>query len=166
MTINKRVKGFSLIEVVVAVGIFAIAIVSVIGLLGPINKSVAEVRDFDDASRVVSAIQSKLQTAGFTAVKTIMDGGTKVYASRDGNQVATASGWIGSNADKFFVVTLVRNEDLSKATNDDSAGYLAFTIKLRWPAFYTDGITYTEIQDGTNQAAQQSVMIVPAAITR
>lgn len=151
-----------MIEVVVAVGIFAIAIVSVIGLLGPINKSVADVRDFDDASRVVAAIQGRLQTAGFTTVVGYF--GQTIYASRSGDKVGVtgSSIWTNGNADKFFAVNLTRNAALSpnSASNpDSSAGYLAFTIELRWPAYLPNGQEVTD-------SSQQSVMIIPAAITR
>lgn len=172
---NYTSRAFSLIEVVVAVGIFAIAIVSVIGLLGPINKSVADVRDFDDASRVVNAIQGKLQSAGFDNVREFINAGTVIYASKDGSKVAPGtdtSVWTNGNADKFFAITLTRNWDASAGTglsnpaNDNTAGYLAFTISLRWPAYTFDGTAYTAINANTDQSAQQGVMIVPAAITR
>lgn len=179
--------GFSLIEVVVAVGIFAIAIVSVIGLLGPINKSVADVRDFDDASRVVAALQGELQRAGFSNVANFIDNNTSLYADRTGRRIGqdnaadnstiwnrdisgqalTDLNGNGSTTDerdaqKFFSIKLTRNSDLSpnSAQNPDtSAGFLAFTITLRWPAYLPNG---TPISD----SSQQSVMVIPAAITR
>lgn len=157
---RKVISGFSLIEVVVAVGIFAIAIVSVIGLLGPINKTVSEVKDFDDASRVVAAIQSQLQTS-YEFDEVIDFFGQKIYASRDGSKVGSdeegGADW-QNNAEKFFAVTIIRNTELSPEDNDGTAGYLAFTIKLQWPE-YTPGGNKVD-------AGQQSVMIVPAAITR
>ncbi len=177
-------RGFSLIEVVVAVGIFAIAIVSVIGLLGPINKTVADVRDFDDASRVVAAIQSQLQGAGFNNVVNFINSNTKLVADRTGQRIGqdntadntaiwgldslgnaiTDQNGNGSTADerdaqKFFVITLTRNTTLSPATNDTTAGFLAFTITLRWPGYTPDGQPFTD-------TTQQSVMVIPAAITR
>ena len=161
-----RLPGFSLVEVVVAVGIFALAIVGVIGLLGPTSKSITDVADNDSATRVISAIQSGLQKAGFTSVRNRLDG-TIFYASKDGSKVAvgTDAVWTTDRSEKFFEFTLVRNETLSPsspATADDSAGYLAFTIVLKWPAFApsADGVG-TAVLD-----TQKSVMVVPAAITR
>lgn len=156
--------GFSLIEVVVAVGIFAIAIVSVIGLLGPINKSVGDVRDFDNASRVVAAVQGELQREaqriGLETFATTYLNQSAIYASSDGQKVAAGGNtavW-DSDGEKFFAITLTRNTDLSDPADDDKSGYLAFTIKLSWPAYTPDG--------QQTDSSQQSVMVVPAAITR
>ena len=157
--------GFSLVEVVVAVGIFALAIVGVIGLLVPTSKNITDVADSDSASRVIGAIQSGLQKSGFTNIKN--DLGKVFYATKDGSKVGAIDrpGYWTSNQEKYFKFTLVRNETLSPSsppTADDAAGFLAFTIVLRWPAFAptADGL-------GTAVAEnQQSVMIVPAAITR
>lgn len=162
--------GFSLVEVVVAIGIFALAIVGVLGLLVPTSKNITNVADSDSASRVISAIQSGLQKTDFTTVVNSL-GGAQFYASKDGSKVGLGSNtslWT-SNQEKFFGFTLVRNGDspnvgdgLSPAANDNTAGFLAFTIVLKWPA-------YAPSADGLGtpvDASQQSVMVVPAAITR
>lgn len=167
-------KAFSLVEVVVAVGIFALAIVGVIGLLVPTGKSISDVADTDSASRVISAIQAGLQKAGFTTVQNALSG-TQFYASKDGSKVGLGSDttlWTsGQNQEKFFEFTLARNTALSPSGNDpatgkpydDAAGFLAFTIILKWPAYAptSDGVTGTAVDP-----AQKSVMVVPAAITR
>ena len=185
---SKRHAGFSLVEVVVAVGIFAVSIIAVIGLLAPTNKNIAAVRDTDDTSRVVSAIQSKLQdkaleTNGFTTVGGFLqtsapadpaDGNEytnalTLYASRDGTRVGLANGTnpngtaIFSNASqKYFEIVLIRNTALSSnsGTNlDANAGYLAFTMRIRWPAFTAEGVEFT-------QHSQKSVLLVPASVHR
>ena len=199
---KRRSSAFSLIEVVIAVGIFAISIVAVIGLLGPTNKSVADVRDTDDATRVINAIQSKLQTiaqtskyplttstqSGFVYIgstylqlasqvqsddaNTSFDPSTKTYilfASRDGSRIGAYNDqnvWNGetpANSLKYFEVELIRNDAapavLSPVTNDATAGFLAYTIRLRWPAYTPDGQRFT---DNT----QKSVLLVPAAVHR
>lgn len=166
-------KAFSLVEVVVAVGIFALAIVGVIGLLAPTSKNIADVADSDAASRVISAIQSGLQRAGFNDVRASLLANKTFYATKDGSKVAASDAtgvWTaGTNQEKFFEFRLVRNGDtpnvgdgLSPAANDATAGFLAFTIVLKWPAYVpsADGVG-TAVAD-----AQKSVMIVPAAITR
>lgn len=168
---KKSSKAFSLVEVVVAVGIFALAIVGVIGLLSPTNKAVADVADSDAASRAISAIQSGLQQAGFATVKSKLTTGTATpqyvfFANKSGDKVGLATGQAGSpfssTSEQFFEFAVIRNETLSPsapATADDSAGFLAFTISLRWPAYLPNGAQFTA-------NAQKSVMIVPAAITR
>lgn len=156
-------SAFSLVEVVVAVGVFAIAIVSVIGILAGVGKSVGEVNDADKAARLIGVVQAKLQDAGFVNVKAAIDGGTSFFASEDGAIVALTgdSVWGGTNALKYFELNLIRNETLSNPTTnpDESAGFLAFNIRVSWPAYLPNG---QEVTDDT----QKEVLIVPAAITR
>jgi type II secretory pathway pseudopilin PulG len=176
MTTKRQIvpSGFSLVEVVVAVGIFALAIVGVIGLLGPTTRSVADVSDSDAATRVVSTIQAALQqrvassSTGFTSLGSALQVGTTInydfFATKDGRLVGKEADFSTAgltNSDKFFEFALLRNKSLSGTDNsgDASAGYLAFTISLRWPAYLANGAQMTE-------ASQKSVMIVPAAVTR
>lgn len=169
--------AFSLVEVVVAVGIFAIAVISVIGLLGPINQSVANVKDGDDASRVVSIIQAELQRIGVAQVNTYLGANTALYASRDGAKIGiddTNAPWNAdvpdldgdSNVDnfeieaqKFFEIKLRANPDLPYTAATD--GFLALNIELRWPAYTGDGNKLAG-----DALDQQSILIVPVAITR
>jgi type II secretory pathway pseudopilin PulG len=164
--------GFSLVEVVVAVGIFAIAVISVIGLLTPINQSVADVKDGDDASRVASMIQSELQRFGVTAVNGFV-GGPNLYANRTGSKIGLtgAAVWdtdvpdlngnsaidaFEKNADKFFEIKLIANPSLPFNAN---SGFLAVNIEIRWPGYTADGNKFPTPE-------QQSILVVPAAITR
>lgn len=153
--------AFSLVEVVVAVGVFAIAIVSVIGILAGVGKSVGEVNDADKAARLIGVVQARLQDAGFANVKDAIDDGTSFFASEDGAIVGLAddSAWGGSDALKYFELNLIRNETLSDSDNDDSAGFIAFNIRVSWPAYLPNE---QEVTDDT----QKEVLIVPAAITR
>jgi uncharacterized protein (TIGR02598 family) len=160
-------RAFSLVEVVVAVGIFALAIVGVIGLLSPTNKAVADVADSDAASCAISAIQAGLQQAGFEAVRTQLKIGSLVdsdyvfFASKAGDKVGLGSNKsvFPDDRDKFFEFALVRNASLSDVGDDSTAGFLAFTISLRWPAYLSNGVKF-DAHD------QKSVLVVPAAITR
>ncbi len=184
-------SGFSLVEVVVAVGIFAIAIVAVIGMLAPLGKSVGNVRDGDDASRVAAVIQSGLQAqvaslrasfpANYWDVKFAeyidatngMINGDKLYASRDGSKIGlgnstatwdtngTAGIQADENSQKFFEIILQRNTTLSPKANDATVGFLAFTIELRWPGYSGDGVALTG-----DARQQQSQLLLPAAVTR
>ncbi|HSI07442.1 MAG: prepilin-type N-terminal cleavage/methylation domain-containing protein [Rariglobus sp.] len=179
MTIKRQIAqpGFSLVEVVVAVGIFALAIVGVIGLLGPTTRSVVDVSDSDAATRVVSTIQSALQqrvassSTGFTTLGSVLQVGATpsydFYATKDGRLVGRATDFSAAgltDSDKFFEFALLRNTSLSgaDATGDASAGYLAFTISLRWPAY----VSSSSGAATAVSASQKSVMIVPAAVTR
>jgi type II secretory pathway pseudopilin PulG len=158
----KKERAFSLVEVVVAVGIFALAIVGVIGLLGPTTQNISDTRDADSAARVISSIQSALQQESFDVIAGKLGSGYLFFASRGGDKIGLADNgiWGGSDAEKFFEFKLERNTQLSDNTShpDSSAGYLAFFISLRWPAYLPNGQKVTD--------DQKNVMIVPAAITR
>ncbi|CAI8274427.1 MAG: Uncharacterised protein [Opitutia bacterium UBA7350] len=56
-----RGEGFSLIEVVLAIGVFMVTILALIGLLGPALKSVDDVEQTDALVSVVSSINTFLQ---------------------------------------------------------------------------------------------------------
>lgn len=174
--------AFSLIEVVVAVGIFAIAIVAVLGMLVPIRNSVSDVQDTDDAARVAGVIQAQLQDIGYRALArpgAMTPAGLNflnsppsdgLYASRDGTKVGRGSdtskwGSPVSDEEKFFKIELIRNTDLSPNSdaNDASAGFLAFTIKLTWPAFAASPPGGTSV---VASPSQQSTLLLPAAIAR
>ena len=170
----KRKSGFSLVEVVVSVGIFAVAIVGIIGLFAPITKNVAAVGDSDGSTRAVAAIQSYLKgiasnpaladptKSGFS--KTLPDAfsaGYVFYVNKGGDKVGTATEF-PTLSDRFFEFSLTRNTDLSPdsaSAPDSSAGFLAFTINLRWPAYLPNGVQVTD-------NSQKSSLIVPAAVTR
>jgi len=167
-------RAFSLVEVVVAVGIFAIAIVSIIGLLVPINQSVSDISETDDAGRVAGVIIEELQRAGFVAVKGFLDSpppaANRLHASRDGRRVGLSddsAAWdpntvLNANEEKalqFFELTLTRNATLSPAGNDNDVAFIAFLVELRWPGYSPDG---TPIGDRT----QQSSLLIPAVVVR
>jgi type II secretory pathway pseudopilin PulG len=177
---NKRKSGFSLVEVVVSVGIFAVAIVGIIGLFAPTTKNVAAVADSDASTRAVAAIQSYLKeqastSEGFKGLQsTVTATGTNYdyYATKGGDKVVHKDGksadTIIPNSGRFFEFSLTRNTDLSKVDDDDAAGFLAFTIKLRWPAYLPDGSQVGNNKDDSSNPGnvQKTILIVPAAVTR
>ena len=67
-----RTHGFSLIEVIAAVVIFAIGMVAMLGLFAPITKSVATVSDSESAARVADAVRARLLALGFDRALTLV----------------------------------------------------------------------------------------------
>jgi len=175
IAVYRHRRGFSLVEVVVAMGIFAIAVIAIVGLLIPITQSISEVKDGDDASRVAQTIQAELQKYPFADVQAFISTNVvDLYATRSGNILARetpspglwdvdSSGTLtpDEQALKFFKVELRPNDILSPngTTSAYDEGYLAFTIVLRWPGYTADGNPFP-------QREQQSVLVFPAAITR
>jgi type II secretory pathway pseudopilin PulG len=58
-----RRHGFSLIEVVLAIGIFLVTVLALVGLLGPTLQSVDEVEKTDEVSSVVNTVNAFLQSS-------------------------------------------------------------------------------------------------------
>ncbi len=55
--------GFSLIEVVLAIGIFLVTVLALVGLLGPTLQSVDEVEKTDEVSSIVNTLNAFLQNS-------------------------------------------------------------------------------------------------------
>ena len=76
---SASVKGFSLIEVVLAIGIFLVTVLALVGLLGPTLQSVDEVEKTDEVSSIVNTVNAFLQnspgiaTAGSSKFDTIFN---------------------------------------------------------------------------------------------
>jgi Tfp pilus assembly protein PilV len=56
-------KGFSLIEVVLAIGIFLVTVLALVGLLGPTLQSIDEVEKIDEVSSIVNSVNAFLQSS-------------------------------------------------------------------------------------------------------
>lgn len=144
-------RAFSLLEVVAAVGIFAIGMVAVIGLFAPVAKSVGDTADAEAAANVADLLRGKLQALGVPAVTLLLKSATAkshelvdadaksdydirtdlrlLFASRDGTKIGSYADpvWIDpatrqpSDVEKFFEIALVRNETLSPVAADTAA---------------------------------------------
>ncbi len=63
-----RSSGFSLIEVVLAIGIFLVTVLALVGLLGPTLQSIDEVEKTDEVSSIVNTVNAFLQNSPSIAV--------------------------------------------------------------------------------------------------
>lgn len=66
--IRRSEYGFSLIEVVLAIGIFLVTVLALVGLLGPTLQSVDEVEKTDEIASVVNTVNAFLQSSPDIAV--------------------------------------------------------------------------------------------------
>jgi prepilin-type N-terminal cleavage/methylation domain-containing protein len=144
----RRRRAFSLIEVVAAVGIFAVGMIAVLGLFTPVAKSVGNVADSDASAKVADLLRLKLQTLGpdglipllknaKAAGHELTDADAKadyniitdtqlLFASRDGTKIGGYADpiWIDpatrqpTDLEKFFEIALIRNEALSPVAGD------------------------------------------------
>jgi len=181
-------SGFSLIEVVVAVGIFAVAISIVIGLLVPTINSVNDTIDTNTANRVSSAINAKVQALGYANVQALLYDSTKnpntditttdpnlLFASKTGEQVGTATdpvwGGTNNNANRFYEVMLLHTPNAVLSPKDTNPGsstfsFVMFTVRVTWPAYVPDGSGNLTTLNGPTPRAQRSVFLFNAAVAR
>lgn len=204
--------AFSLLEVVVAVGIFAAGMLGVVALFTPVARSVADNADAEAAARVADALRLRLQELPFAEVAALLkssngarhaltdaDARTDynpaadpqiLFASRDGTRIVRHPDWKEPasnnlpNRDRFFEIALIRNEMLSPLTPaapegegspanpDETAFLLAYTARVRWPAYIRDGGSGA-VQVGSNPAAlvrfdhsSKQVLFFTGSVTR
>jgi prepilin-type N-terminal cleavage/methylation domain-containing protein len=212
-----RPSAFSLIEVIVAVGIFALGMVAVIGLFAPVARSVADTSDAERAARVADALRLKLRGMTLPEVAALLKVGTPtghqlaladaradyelardpqlLFAARDGTRLGAYADpiWVdaatrrNSDRDKFFEIALVRNEAVSPpaSTTTDASGatvtvnpdatapLLAYTARIRWPAYIGDGTATGTMQFGANPSGpvrfdhgKKSVLFISGTVAR
>lgn len=80
-------KGFSLIEVVLAVALLSFTIVAVIGLLGTTSRAVSDVEDYTTAAQISEAILDELLRLDFDDLALNLPVPIKLYGNRAGDRV-------------------------------------------------------------------------------
>ena len=84
--------GFSLIEVVLAIGIFLVTVLALVGMLGPTLQSVDEVEKTDEIASVVSTVNAFLQSSpviGSPSAKPPVSKFDAIYNAVKSNDYAT-----------------------------------------------------------------------------
>jgi prepilin-type N-terminal cleavage/methylation domain-containing protein len=155
-------RGFSLVEVVIAVGIFAVVIVGVLAVLTPTIKSVGAVADESSAQRVIENLESAIARVPFETLEDYaqLPGSTAsplvFVASRDGSRILLLShANLGENnpsapanralnleepglaqRDRFFriVVSKLGSPGVNpNLRHTPDNGFLALQLRLEWP---------------------------------
>lgn len=183
--------AFSLVEVVVAVGIFALSIVAVFGLLTPIARDSAAVIETSTAVRLAESINHELERVGGKAVAALGNDTVYLVATADGSRVLrsgdSAVGATGSydaentlNAtpvagiaqrDRYYLieVKLIKddggdsNDKINTATFDTNAGAVPVRVKVSWPLYVPKSAPPTGAPSGAWDAAAVAGNLVPAA---
>ena len=184
-----------------AVAIFALSMVAVLGLYTPVAQSVSNSAEAEAAARVADALLSRLETLPFDAAAALLKTNAELqaqdargnYNPNDGTDARAIFAPLGGEAgiydpakkawgdsagqtladrDKFFEVSLIRNEALSPAASDGAAAMLAFNCRVRWPVFRPIA-TGGGVQVGANQIgavtqdhSQQQVMFFSGSVSR
>jgi hypothetical protein len=89
-----------------------------------------------------------------------LSGDIGIYDGAEGRKAWFDSGVptprIVANADKFFEIDLVRNDQLSPQPSDATAAVVAYTMRVRWPAFMAAS-SGAAVQVGANPAGGGAV---------
>lgn len=118
---NRARAAFTLIEVVLAIGIFLVTVLALVGLLGPTLQSVDEVEKTDEVASVVNTVNAFLQNS-----PEIAPGGSKfdaIYEAVATNDFATMFVFRRFESDTSTEVELVVGFESSE-TSVDPAGRL------------------------------------------
>jgi hypothetical protein len=121
----------------------------------PVVQSVGASREAEAAAGAAALLASRLRTLPVSTVAGFLQATARFQQAADradydpaqdagvfyGNLVGDKIGsgddpvWLGRDREKYFELTLIRNEELSPEGNDATAPWMAFTILVRWPAF-------------------------------
>ncbi len=140
-----QIRAFSLIEVVIALGIFALGITAVIGLLQPVIMSVRASMDANSANRIVGSINQKLTNLGYVSAQNLaFPAGTDplqvspndsklIYATLTGDKVGVDADpvWVGTPKNqRYFEIMLVRssNANLSPVDSNPTTSSYSFVV--------------------------------------
>lgn len=160
---SNRSEGFSLVEVVLAIGVFALTIVAVIGLLGPIAQQVRDLQDTKVANSLPAPIREELNRIGFQYFVTVNDDSTSLnsgnfptalVATMDGSRVIGYDGTFdnlgnviprdgvsptGIDEDEQYFAIEISPGTGNLAYNSGDA-HVAFLVKISWPYKLRTGV--------------------------
>jgi prepilin-type N-terminal cleavage/methylation domain-containing protein len=151
-------RAFSLIELIAAVSIFAVGMVSLLALFGARLQSLTDTEDEALAAGLTTPLRLELRrlsapTSSLAPVRDLIRneaivapvfGGTgqsggsgTLLAPRAGSFVAAASDprWGQTAAEPYFAVSLHPNASLPYGAAADDPACVTFTVEVRWPAF-------------------------------
>jgi len=147
---RRRSRGFSLVEVVVALGVFASAIVVVLALLPALGAQAARAEESFVAQRFPDALRVELQrlaaTGGFEALTARVPRfghgssaeGLVLVASRDGARLhardyfAPSAGAAIAEAEQHYALEVWRFPS-GAVLGSDSAALLLVKVRVSWP---------------------------------
>lgn len=137
-------RAFSMIELVVALGICAISLVALTGLLARAARETGTVSEAATVQRVFAGVRAEVAISGASAViEALVDGAepatdaNALFANRSANEIGSASQLPAD--ERFFAIVFERDVDLSPAAADTDAGFIAFQVRIEWPYRLPDG---------------------------
>ncbi len=137
-------SAFSLIEVVLAVGITAVAVVVIIGLLSGLTRQSVEAEDTQTALRLPEAVTVELKAlatqqgfdnlAGSIAVMSAAtDEGLLLVAARDGSQLRRFVTGESPAREQYFLIEVRKFSSASSLAYNSAMAVLPLNIRVSWP---------------------------------
>jgi uncharacterized protein (TIGR02598 family) len=151
---RKEQRAFSLVEVVVAVGVFVAGVVAAVALLSQTTRSAGARLEQAVAARVVHSTAVLLQSEAWDAVLSRADGDTPVYADRTGERIDLVDTL--PERERFYAVHVERDDAAPAGTPDATAAHVTLRLTVRWPAQDDAG----QALDQSNQEILQSRVVV------
>ena len=128
--------GFSLVEVVIAVGVFAAGVIAAIVLMSTSADATSTTLQANGAVRVAESAAELVRLWPWEeTVARLAPDADPIQATREGRVGVFESLDTG---DVFYEVSLRRNEYLSPVDNDSEAAFLAFAVQVSWPVHDAD----------------------------
>lgn len=128
---KQSVAGFSLVEVVVAVGVFVAGVVAAVALLSQTAGSASERLEAAAAERVLESSKALLSTEAWSQVLSRVSSAETWHADRGGERIDIVDTIIP--AERFYAVRLRRDEALSPMGSAVASASAALWIEVRWP---------------------------------
>ena len=152
-------NAFSLIEVVVAVGLLSFALVAILGLLSATTRSAADLAETEGVASLGMSVQCELErikaSVGLGGLAGLAPAGgsaapLRLVGTRDGLRVLRADGANPAanhrldaavlpgvaNRDRFYLIELVRLAEPDAATD---AGFIVLGARCSWPYMIPTG---------------------------
>jgi len=149
---RRTVPGFSLVEVILAVGIFALSVPTTLALLSALGRQGAMGAEALVAQRLPDSIRLELarlaqeqfeSLAGMVPVMTATPGpGLALVATRDGRRLYSRDYMTPAlgleMADRYFLIECWRFEE-EPLRFDSEKAFLALAVRVSWPYHLPDG---------------------------
>ena len=175
-------RAFTLVEVIVAVGVMAVTVVAVLALNGAVSRAAGDLAGYDRAGQLVDPSMMELRRlrdlpgsgghpGGLEALAAQIPSGTsseslKLVAARDGSRVVlereadnVATGILPG--ERYYLIEV--RQLAAPQSHESDAGYLGVSLLIRWPFQLPGGPNGAQALAADPAAA--SVAVYHAALT-
>jgi len=133
-------RAFTLLEVVLALAVFAIIVVPAIGLVAISYRNTDTSQQAPNAVEIKSLLELELRGATGVYLSTFLSSDVIFYASQDLDEIER-DGTSMADADKYYKVTVTEPEGYLYDEDDPNR---VFLFNIIWPAYLPDTGVYNE----------------------